>query len=413
MIRFGLFAALVHAVSRHCVFVSQIDKPPAEGTANVLDAITTARDDTRMESFQMAKTSLSHSAAPRVVVITGGSSGIGRCTAGLFARKGWRVGLIARGAEGLAASSQDVEAAGMSAATAQADVTDSIALLAAAKAITAELGPIDVWINCAGNGVYGRFENVPEAEFRRVTDVTYHGTVNGTRVALSLMRSRRQGNIVNVCSAIAFHGLPLLSSYAGAKAAVRAFGQAIRAELTLDRSSVKISTVFPPAVNTPFFSHATSHMGWPARPARPVYQPEVVAQGIWQAVISGRPEMTISGTAATFGLMTRFTPALIAWCTARLGMERQSTRNQDICLLQEPTLFRPSQHVFGVHGPFGKWARKWSAHLVLERLLTTAAALRSASRPRACPPTAPSPSTRAQAELNRELEGSAVRSSDP
>jgi hypothetical protein len=123
--------------------------------------------------------------------------------------------------------------------------------------------------------------------------------------------------------------------------------------------------------------------------------------------------MTISGTAVTFGLMTRFTPALIAWCTARLGMERQSTRNQDICLLQEPTLFRPSQHVFGVHGPFGKWARKWSAHLVLERLLTTAAALRSASRPRACPPTAPSPSTRAQAELNRELEGSAVRSSDP
>ena len=99
-----------------------------------------------------------------------------------------------------------------------------------------------------------------------MTDVTYHGTVNGTRVALSHMRKRGRGGIVNVCSAIAFHGLPLMTSYAGAKAAVRAFGQVIRGELRLERSAVRISTVFPPAVNTPFFSHALSHMGWPARP---------------------------------------------------------------------------------------------------------------------------------------------------
>jgi short-subunit dehydrogenase len=302
----------------------------------------------------------------------------------------------------------------MPAAAAQADVTDSAALFEAANSITAELGPIDVWINCAGNGVYGRLEDVPEAEFQRVTNVTYHGTVNGTRVALHLMRPRRQGNIVNVCSAIAFHGLPMLSSYAGAKAAVRAFGQAVRSELALDRSPIKISTVFPPAVNTPFFSHATSHMGWPARPARPVYQPEVVAQGIWQAVTSGRPEMTISGTAAAFGVMTRFTPALIAWCTVRLGMERQLTRDQGIGLLQEPTLFKPSQHVFGTHGPFGKWARRWSAHLLLERLLVAGAALfRSALRRETYPPVLPSPSTHAQSELGQKLEGSAAQPCDP
>ncbi len=94
--------------------------------------------------------------------------------------------------------------------------------------------------------------------------MTYHGTVNGTRIALAHMRPRGQGNIVNVCSAIAFHGLPLMSSYAGAKAAVRAFGQAIRGELQLERSSIRVSTVFPAAINTPFFSRATSYMGWPA-----------------------------------------------------------------------------------------------------------------------------------------------------
>jgi short-subunit dehydrogenase len=367
-----------------------------------------------MDSFQMAGQSASRGTVPRLVVITGGSSGIGRCTAALFARRGWRVGLIARGAEGLAACSQDIEAAGSCAATAQADVTDTAALLGATNAIIAELGPIDVWINCAGNGVYGRFDDVPEAEFQRVTDVTYHGTVNGTRVALSHMRPRGHGSIVNVCSAIAFHGLPLLSSYAGAKAAVRAFGQAMRGELAIDRSPIRISTVFPPAVNTPFFSHATSHMGWPARPARPVYQPEVVAQGIWQAAMSGRPEMTISGTAATFSLMSRLAPALIAWCTARLGVERQLTRDEPICRLQEPTLFMPSQRVFGVHGPFGRWARSWSMQLLLERFFVFAATSTFEWTRRAkSPPDARSPATHVPPDLCPELWDSAGRPGEP
>ena len=101
-------------------------------------------------------------ATTRVVVITGGSSGIGRCTAILFAQRGWRIGLIARGEPGLAASRRDVEAAGAFAATAQADVADSKSLAKAANAIVAVLGPIDAWINCAGNGVYGRLEDVSE-----------------------------------------------------------------------------------------------------------------------------------------------------------------------------------------------------------------------------------------------------------
>ena len=314
--------------------------------------------------------SLSNSDA-QVVIITGGSSGIGRCTAALFARRGWKVGLIARGAEGLAASLRDVEAFGGSAAIAQADVADSSALAEAADAIVTALGPMDVWINCAGNGVYGRFIDVPEREFERVTEVTYHGAVNGTRVALAAMRPRDAGSIVNVCSAIAFHGLPLMSSYAGAKAAVRAFGQAVQGELRLERSRIKISTVFPPAVNTPFFSHAVSHMGWPARPAWPVYQPEVIAQGIWQAIESGRPEMTISGTAATFSLATRIAPSVIAWCMSRFGIERQLSRDSEACRLQEPTLFAPARRVFDVRGPFNKGARARSMHLLLEKQLTT------------------------------------------
>jgi short-subunit dehydrogenase len=304
----------------------------------------------------------------RVAIITGGSSGIGRCTAGVFARKGWRVGLIARGAAGLAAAAADVQAAGGVAAIAVADVMDSRALAAAAEALEVTLGPAEVWINAAGNGVYGRFTDVPEEEFRQVTEVTYLGTVNGTRVALGLFRPRDQGTVVNVCSGVVFHGLPLMTSYSGAKAAVRAFGQALRIELGFEGSRVRVSTVFPPAVNTPFFNHAISHMGWPARPVPPVYQPDVVARGIYMAAITGRSEMTITGTVACFALLSRIAPVMTGAVIRRLGVEGQLVRDAAADHGADPTVFAPSEEASAVHGVFGRGARRWSTQMGLRRL---------------------------------------------
>ncbi len=305
----------------------------------------------------------------RVVLITGGSSGIGRCTAALFARRGWNVGLIARGQAGLAEAARDVRGAGALAVTATADVSDAAALRSAAGCIAAILGVPDVWINCAGNGVYGRFEQVPGEQFDRVTAVTYTGTVNGCRAALALMAPRGHGTIVNVCSAAAFHGLPMMSSYAGAKAAVRGFAQALRAELRIARSRIRVTTVFPPAVNTPFFSHAVSHMDWPARPAPPVYQPEVVAAGIYHAATKGGAEVIVSGTAHAFLLATRAVPGLIAWCMTQLGFEGQLARDPEPERLANPTLFAPSEDASPVRGPFNSQARGTSLHLAATRAL--------------------------------------------
>ena len=260
-----------------------------------------------------------------VVVITGASSGIGRCTAGLFARRGWRVGLIARGEAGLLAACADVQGHGGTAAMARADVTEPDALEAAAAAIEQALGPIDVWVNCAGNGTYGRFMDTPADEFRRVTEVTYLGTVNGTRVALRRMIPRDHGCIVNVCSAVAFRGMPLLSWYSGAKHAVRGFDQSIRSELAEDGSRVRVTTVLPPAVNTPFFDHAVSHMGLPGRPTPPVYQPEMVADAIHLAATSIRREMPLSFTTVLFSLGARFVPG--SWI-GRFGGSAMAVRSQ-------------------------------------------------------------------------------------
>lgn len=304
-----------------------------------------------------------------MVIITGGSSGIGRCTAGLFASRGWTVGLIARGHAGLQSAAEDLRRSGGRVCTAVSDVARASELAEAADYLVAELGAPDIWINCAGNGVYGQFSVVPHEEFDRVTAVTYTGTVNGCRTALALMAPSGQGTIVNVCSAAAFHGLPMMTSYAGAKAAIRGFAQALQAELRIASSRVRVTTVFPPAVNTPFFVHAASHANWPARPLPPVYQPEIVAEGIYDAATKGGAEVIITGTASIFALVVRVAPGLIAWCMTRLGFESQISRDQDPCAVTSHTLFEPSAEASPVHGRFGRHARTRSLHLTVKRAL--------------------------------------------
>ena len=96
-----------------------------------------------------------------VVIITGASSGIGRATALAFGARGWRVGLIARGQTGLASIHAELQAHGVPAAFVATDVVDADALQAAAEALERALGPVDVWVNGAGNGVYGRSATSP------------------------------------------------------------------------------------------------------------------------------------------------------------------------------------------------------------------------------------------------------------
>jgi hypothetical protein len=171
--------------------------------------------------------------------------------------------------------------------------------------------------------------------------------------------------VINVCSAIAFGGLPVLSSYSGAKHAVRGFTDSVRHELIQDRSRVMLTTIFPPAVNTPFFSHAASHLTGSPRPAKPVYQPEIVANAILLAATHRRREMRVSGTTVLFNLATRLVPGIVHMAIQRLGASGQLTDNQAVVRLREPTLFAPSPHASGAHGPFDGESRSFSLQMWL------------------------------------------------
>src|SRR5919108_163276 len=108
---------------------------------------------------------------------------------------------------------------------------DADALDRAAETVERDLGPINVWVNNAMTSVFAEFVNVDPEEFRRVTDVTYHGYVNGTRSALRRMLPRDNGVIVQIGSALAYRGIPLQSAYCGAKHAIEGFTESVRCEL--------------------------------------------------------------------------------------------------------------------------------------------------------------------------------------
>ena len=303
--------------------------------------------------------------AARVVAITGASSGIGRAAAQAFARKGWRVGLIARSADTLAAVRRDVETLGSAACVAAADVADSAALEAAAARIEQELGPIDAWINNAGTSVYGRFLDVTEEEFRRVTETNYFGAVNGTRVAMRRMVPRDRGTIVQILSAISYRGVPLQSAYSGTKYGVRGFTEAVRCELIHDGSAVHLTMVHPPAVNTPFYNHAESHMPKPVRPPPPVYQPEIVADAIYFAATNRRREVKVSATTVGISAVNAVAPALFDYAIGKFGLRAQQSNKDGAVAKRDSNLFKAAGEPGPTHGPYDSESLSFSPQMWL------------------------------------------------
>src|SRR5215212_4904335 len=228
-----------------------------------------------------------------VVVVTGASAGVGRATAVAFARRGAHVGLLARGRDGLEGAKKEVEAAGGKALVVPTDVAVADAVEEAARRVEEDLGPIDVWVNNAMTSVFSPVKEMAPEEFRRVTEVTYLGTVNGTLAALERMLPRNRGRIVQVGSALAYRGIPLQAAYCASKHAIQGFTESLRSELIHDRSDVQLTMVQMPALNTPQFGWVRSRLPLEAQPVPPIFQPEVAAEAIYWAAHHGRDELWV------------------------------------------------------------------------------------------------------------------------
>jgi short-subunit dehydrogenase len=263
---------------------------------------------------------------PEVVVITGASAGLGRAAVREFAKEGARIGLIARGRDGLVAAKKEVEEAGGQALVLPLDVADSTAVDAAASAVEDAFGPIDVWVNNAMLSVFSPVKLMHAEEYKRVTDVTYLGYVYGTLAALKRMLPRDRGVILQVGSALAYRSIPLQSAYCAAKHAIEGFSESLRTELLHDKSNLRVTVVQMPALNTTQFSWARSRLPNEPQPIPPIYQPEVGARAIVWAAHNDRRELYVAWpTVKAIVLGEKLAPSLGGRYLAKHGYEDQQT----------------------------------------------------------------------------------------
>jgi NAD(P)-dependent dehydrogenase (short-subunit alcohol dehydrogenase family) len=251
----------------------------------------------------------------QVMVITGGSSGIGLVTGKQAASRGARVVLAARNEIDLQRAVQEIRNLGGRARSVVADVSDPLQVERIAEAAIAEFGRIDTWVNNAAVSMYGPIVELPLEDMRRQMDVNYWGQVHGSRTAIKALAGRG-GALINVASALSDRAIPLQGNYCAAKHAVKAFTDTLRMELEEAGVPISVTLVKPASVATPFFEKARTYLGVEPQPVPPVYAPEVVAEVILHAAQHPVRELIAGGSGAKLSL-ARFVPRL-----ADLYMER-------------------------------------------------------------------------------------------
>jgi NAD(P)-dependent dehydrogenase (short-subunit alcohol dehydrogenase family) len=287
------------------------------------------------------------------VVITGASAGVGRAVVLRFARAGARLGLIARDEDALRQVKEEAEDLGANAAMAvSADVADAQKVLAAADAIATRYGSIDIWINNAMVTVFSPVWQMTPEEFRRVTEVTYLGSVHGTMAALRHMRPRNRGTIVQVGSALAYRGIPLQAAYCGAKYAIRGFLDSLRCELIHSNCAIALTMIELPAVNTPQFDWARTHMPRQPRPVPPVVQPEAIAERIFHAALHPKREYWLGSNTVKAILGNMVVPGVLDRYLAGAAFDAQETQ-VPVSADRKDNLFAPVHDFHHTRGSFG------------------------------------------------------------
>lgn len=245
----------------------------------------------------------------QTIVITGASSGIGRATALMAAERGARVVCVARNETALDEVVTEIRDTGGDAVYALADVAVPAELDEAARIAVSNFGGFDTWVNDAGIGLYGRLDEIPLEDKRRLFDVTFWGIVYGSRSALPHLR-KRGGAIINLGSVESEVALPLTGIYAAAKHAVKAYTDVLRMELEHDDLPVSVTLIKPAGIDTPFFEHARNHLAVEPKPAPPVYAPEVVAEAILHSASHPTRELFVGGGAKALASLRKNAPAL-------------------------------------------------------------------------------------------------------
>jgi 3-oxoacyl-[acyl-carrier protein] reductase len=224
----------------------------------------------------------------KVVVITGASAGIGAALARACAADGARVVLAARRLPQLEQVAAECRAAGAAAAdVVRTDVAHPDDVQALVDGAVARHGRLDVMVNNAGFGIYGRFEASSAGDLDRILAVNVNGTLQGCRAAIPHMRRQGSGHLINVSSVAGLVGLGGMAAYCATKYAQIGLSQALRTELRPAR--IWVTAVLPVFTRTEFFEVAAKRGEAEVPAGWPLHSAERVAGRILRAARRRRP----------------------------------------------------------------------------------------------------------------------------
>jgi short-subunit dehydrogenase len=276
----------------------------------------------------------------QVIVLTGASSGIGLCIAEAAGRAGAKLVLAARSENALQTTVDVIKERGGVAIAVVADVSKREDVDAIVRAALAQYGRIDTWINDAGVSIYGRLDEVSDADARRLFDVNYWGVVNGSLAALPHLR-KDGGALINIGSEVSDAVVPLQGQYAASKHAVKGFTDTLRVEIEeVDKAPVSITLIQPTAVDTPYPQHARNYMHREPKLPEPMIDPERVAQAVLKAATHHMRDVRVGAGAALNAAVAKLAPSF-----ADKRAAKQVSRQQSDAPPQDPrgTLDRPGE----------------------------------------------------------------------
>ncbi len=307
-----------------------------------------------------------------VIVITGASSGIGRATALQFAGKGATVVLAARREEALRDVAAECEALGSRALAIPTDVTDEAAVEALARSAVEQFGRIDVWINNAGVTMYGLFHDTDVRSNRRVVEVNLLGVIHGSHAALTYMRERGSGVIINMSSGFGKFAAAYQAAYVATKFGVRGFSEALR--LDLKGTGIEVCTVMPTSIDTPIYRYAANYTGHLLRPIGHLLEPEKVAQTLVRLAQKPQREVVVGQAVRSVSLLHTVAPSLFEPATSRQAVEKQLIKSDEPAPSGPGNLFEPEPAWTGVSGGYKQERRSAFRRVLRTGLLASAPA---------------------------------------
>jgi short-subunit dehydrogenase len=282
-----------------------------------------------------------HDLAGKTIVITGASSGFGRGAAQELAEQGANVVVAARRGDVLDSLVAEITAAGGTAVPVTTDVSDPEAVARLADKAIERFGRIDVWVNNVGIGAIGLFWDIPIEAHARVVDVNLKGLIYGAHVALRHFRSQGGGVLVNVGSIDSEVPLAYQASYAATKAAVLSLSRTFNDELRLvgDHERIRVGTIMPWAVDTPWWTHAANYSGHTARMAA-MDDPSIVVDAIVAACTNPKEEQPVGPKARTSDISHHLFPDLTERLSAKTAYAE--SKKGDVLPHTDGSIYAPS-----------------------------------------------------------------------